>query len=368
MLFLNLTAFSTTGGIERFNKCFLKALDDLDANYGNVSSSYSAYDDLPLETYYSPEKYKGFRKNKLLFVVKSIVKARLSDVIILGHVNLALPGLIIKKLYPKKKLVLITHGIDVWSELGGVKKKVLHAADSILSVSSFTKRKVVEVNKVDPDKITLFPNTLDPYFSIPSEVIKQQPELRRRYGIADDEFVFYTLSRLSSTELFKGYDNVIKALAEVVKERPDVKYVIGGKYDTQEKNRIEKLVADNQLQGKVVLTGFLEEQELVAHYQMADAYIMPSKKEGFGIVYIEALACGTPVIAGNADGSVDALLDGATGTLIDPDNISEIRNAMIDHVDSPVDVEKRKQRKKATLDAFTFDKYKQRLKSFLASS
>ena len=103
ILFLNLTAFSKTGGIERFNRCFLKALSDLDERGITNSRAYSVYDLNSVEKYYEKKKYKGFRGQKAAFVINSILTAGSFDTIVLGHINMAVIGLVIKKLYPSKK-------------------------------------------------------------------------------------------------------------------------------------------------------------------------------------------------------------------------------------------------------------------------
>lgn len=367
VLFLNLTAFSMTGGIERFNRCFLKALNLLDTEKKTDSFCLSAYDTSILEQYTSEKRYKSFGKSKLRFSIESILRAKDYDCIILGHVNLAPIGLAIKKLFPSKKLILITHGIDVWGGISKSKKEIMKRADIILSVSNFTKKKIVDNHKIQEQKIVIFPNAIDPYFPIPKS-LNVNNELKKRYKIDDDDFILYTLSRLRSTELYKGYDKVIMALSSVVKTHPNIKYVIAGKYDIAEKERVEGIVKSYGMEGNVILTGFLNEEELVMHYQMADAYIMPSKKEGFGIVFIESLVCGTPVIAGNIDGSVDALLNGEAGTLIDPDDIDEIAAAVVEHIEHnrKADVAERQRIVKKILDNFSFEKYKNRLESLLA--
>lgn len=368
VVFLNITAFSIAGGIERFNKCMLKALSILDDSGKTNSCSLSAYDTEMSERYYPASKYRCYKRNKFLFLSDSLRRASKSDVVILGHINLALIGLMIKKLFPRKIVILATHGIDVWGDLNASKKKVLQQVDLILSVSNFTKQKMVEKHGIDKDKIEVFPNTIDPYFPIPHSV-QTNNKLRERYGLTGEDFVLYTLTRLRNTELYKGYDKVIEAMKAVVANYPNTKYVLGGKYDPDEKERIERLIEENGLEQNVILTGFLEESELVPHYQMADTYIMPSKKEGFGIVFIEALVCGTPVIAGNADGSADALLQGELGTLVNPDSIKDITTAIINHIESnpKKDKEKRLNTVNKTLEHFSFEKYTQRLERILAT-
>lgn len=368
ILFLNLTTFSKTGGIERFNRCFLKALSDLDERGITNSRAYSAYDQDSATEYYDEKKYKGFRGRKAVFVIKSILAAGSFDTIVLGHINMAIIGLGIKKLYPSKKIILITHGIDVWRQLSASKKRILDLADTILSVSNFTKSKLIELHGVDADKIKIFPNTIDPFFTMPPTVSKTD-NFNQRYGISADDFVVYTLTRLSATELFKGYDKVIEAIGLLVKEHHSIKYIIAGKYDETEKKRLDDLIARYNLQGHVILTGFIDEGELVSHYSMADVYIMPSKKEGFGIVFIEALVCGVPVIAGNADGSVDALLNGELGSLVNPDSVGEIRDALVVHIKQRyrLNEQQRWDAREKTIENFSFEKYRQRLENLVAA-
>lgn len=368
-LFLNLTAFSQTGGIERFNRCFLKAMSDLDKQEITNSYSLSAYDTHVDSQYYDAGKYRGFAGNKLLFVMHSVFKAREYDTVVLGHINLSIAGLFIKWLYPSKKLMLIVHGIDVWGELSLIKRMLLKKTDSILAVSNYTKDKLLEKHAIANDKVQVFPNTIDPYFPIPSSV-QRNNTLRNRYGLTGSDFILYTLTRLSHTETYKGYDKVIAAVATVIKDYPAVKYIIAGKYDDAEKKRIDGLIDSYDLQGKIILTGFLDESELVEHYQMADVYIMPSKKEGFGIVFIEAMICGLPVIAGNQDGSVDALQSGETGTLVNPDDTGEIEHAIRQALLTDIrnDEGKLEQIKEKTLNRFSFQQYKQRLRTIISTN
>ncbi len=323
ILFLSLTTFSQSGGIEKFNKCFLKGLSQIAEGGGVSSTAMSVYDDGSDDKYYNNELYTGFKGKRAAFIQNAILAARKHDVIIIGHINLAVVGILIKRLYPSKKIILIAHGIEVWEPLSRAKKMLLHQADVILAVSNFTRQKMVTVQKLENKNITIFPNTIDPFFAIPT-YFYDSTRLNDRYGIGPQDVVLFTLARVSSTEKYKGYDVVLECLPEVLAKYPNVRYVIGGKYDTKEKERIDKLIAELKLEHAVKVIGFIKDDELVAHYQMSDLFIMPSRKEGFGIVFIEAMACGLPVIAGNIDGSTDALRNGELGTLVDPLNKEEI--------------------------------------------
>ena len=98
--------------------------------------------------------------------------------------------------------------------------------------------------------------------------------------------------------------------------------------------RVRKLVRRLGLGKSVVMPGYVSDKGLVDYYNLCDCFVMPSKQEGFGIVFLEAVACGKPVIAGNRDGSRDALLNGKLGILVDPDDLKEIARAIIEIMES----------------------------------
>ncbi len=171
-----------------------------------------------------------------------------------------------------------------------------------------------------------------------------------------------TLTRLSSTEKHKGYDIVLESLKEIVDEYPAIKYLIVGKYDIAEKQRLDELINKLALKNIVVLAGFVPDEELANHYNLADVFIMPSKKEGFGLVFIEALYYGLPVIAGNKDGSVDALSDGALGVLINPDNQQEIIEAIKNTINNK---DRYLPKMELVMEKFSYTTYKKNVKKIL---
>jgi phosphatidyl-myo-inositol dimannoside synthase len=288
--------------------------------------------------------------------------------VIRGHISLAIVGWLIKRLYKNKKVILVTHGIEVWQPLHGIKKLLIKNADLILTVSNFTRDKLIHVNGVNADRILLFHNTLDPYFALPTG-FTQSLSLRNRYGMQEKDFILFTLTRLSSTEKYKGYDTVIRCIPQLISSIPALKYVIGGKWDEKEKQRIDELIRELKLESRVIFTGFIKESEINDHFQMSDLFIMPSQGEGFGIVFIEAMVCGLPVIAGNKDGSVDALQNGELGILIDPLSKEEIANAVLTHYKNKnqYNTQYKQELQKKALGYFEFAQYKKRLKKVLAA-
>lgn len=328
--FIYLTSFSRTGGIEQFNKNVLVSFKE-----GGLDA-FSVYDEDADEKYFNKQWFNGFNGNKIKCLLSIICSGRKYSTILIGHINLAPLVYLIKLFFPSKQLILFAHGIEVWKPLAGKKAWLLKNANAIYAVSNFTKTSLLE-NNLGPtsDKIKILPNVLDLFFPYPTNFDKPA-YLLDRYGIQPNEKILLTLSRLSSEEQYKGYDQVIKILNELNTDETIVKYVIAGKADEQELNRVKQLIKEEGLADIVILTGFVKEQELIDHYLLADIFVLPSKGEGFGIVLMEALACGKKVIAGNKDGSVDALMNGELGTLINPDDLDQLKLAIIDSLNDTI--------------------------------
>jgi glycosyltransferase involved in cell wall biosynthesis len=158
-------------------------------------------------------------------------------------------------------------------------------------------------------------------------IAPKPPRLLRKYGLKPQTPVILTVGRLESSERYKGYDQIIKALPAIRREAPDARYMLVGK--GADRPRIERLIAEVGVQEAVILAGFVPDDELAEYYNLCDIFAMPSRGEGFGIVYLEALACGKPVLAGNKDGSRDAIWDGELGLLVDPDDTAKIATEII---------------------------------------
>lgn len=245
----------------------------------------------------------------------------------LSHINLLMVGFVIKFFKPSVKLVLLAHGIEVWKPLGWLQKIMIRRCDLVLTVSQFTKEKMQQMHGLPEEKFRVLNNSLDPFMEKPLTKEKDTV-LLGRYGLQANHKILLTVARIADTELYKGYDRVIQSLAGLVQQYPALRYLLVGKYDEQEKKRLDTLIRQHALEEVVKFAGYVPDKELAAHFNLADIFIMPSEKEGFGIVFIEAMFYGKPVIAGNKDGSADALCNGKMGLLIDPGNVPEIEVAI----------------------------------------
>ena len=155
-------------------------------------------------------------------------------------------------------------------------------------------------------------------------------------------------------------------MPEIRRQIPTVRYLIAGK--GSDRPRIEQLIAKLDLKDCVTLTGFIADAELGDHYNLCDVFAMPSKGEGFGIVYLEALACGKPTLGGDRDGAIDALCHGELGALVDPDDTNAIARTLIQILQGtyshPIIYQPEVLRQKV-IDTFGFEQFKQTMNNLI---
>ena len=215
--------------------------------------------------------------------------------------------------------ILVAHGVDAWQINDVTRLRALQRANLVLAVSRYTRDRLINEAGLNANRVKILPNTYDPdRFTI----APKPPRLLQKYGLKPQTPVILTVCRFDETEMYKGYDQIIKALPKIRQEAPDTRYLLVGK--GTDRPRIERLIAEAGVREAVILAGYVPDDELTEYYNLSDIFAMPSQGEGFGIVYLEALACGKPVLAGNRDGSRDALADGELGLLVDLENTAEI--------------------------------------------
>ncbi len=360
ILFLTLRIFSATGGIEKVCRIMGKALYENTLQTNSKMAVCSMYDfdeDAVDNPYFPTEYFCGYGIHKLDFIQAMVRKGMQYDTLILSHINLLPIAWLLKKLQPKKKIILLAHGIEIWYPISRRRNKMLQLCDALFCVSAYTAEAVSKAHNYPATKTKVLNNCLDPFMPLPQQNLNTD-RLLKKYGLQRDDQILMTLCRLSSKERYKGYEKVILAMAALKETFPNLKYVIAGSADEGEKLMIEALIRTNNLEGKVILAGYIKDEELEAHFKMCSIYIMPSKGEGFGVVFLEAMYFGLPVIAGNLDGSVDALDKGNLGFLIDPNNNNAIQNAIKEILEAPKKYQPNQERMK---ELFSYEVYKFKL-------
>jgi len=147
-----------------------------------------------------------------------------------------------------------------------------------------------------------------------------------RYQLAGRK-VIMTLARLASDERYKGIDEIMEVMPALLADEPACIYLIVGDGDDQP--RLQTKAAALGIADQVVFTGFVAEAEKADHLRLADVFALPGRGEGFGIVYLEALACGVPVVGSQLDGSREALRGGELGELADPTDPATVRACIV---------------------------------------
>jgi phosphatidylinositol alpha-1,6-mannosyltransferase len=205
-------------------------------------------------------------------------------------------------------------------------RRCLKKADMNLSVSNYTAEMVSEVTKFS-ERSKVFSNFID---LKRFQITGKRRELRAKYGWSEN-LVLLTVARL---ERRKGIDQALRALALLKQQgklQDSWKYVIGGK--GAERNALIQLTEELGLAERVEFLGFVSDESLTGLYESADVFIQPNREingdtEGFGIVFLEANACGLPVIGGKAGGTGDAIEHGRTGFRVDSESVDEVADAI----------------------------------------
>jgi glycosyltransferase involved in cell wall biosynthesis/peptidoglycan/xylan/chitin deacetylase (PgdA/CDA1 family) len=271
-----------------------------------------------------------------LRAARLIRKHRINVVCIGELVAGSMLGIALKKLF-KVKLVAYVHGEEITTAssgrlYGNKRKQYLQAFDKVVAVSSFTCDALTELMDVPPDAISLIPNGVDIERFTPGE---RDEALIARHGLAGKKIVL-TVGRLVRR---KGIDMTLQAIAQVVKHRTDLHYLVVG--DGELREELGRTVAELGLCDHVTLVGKVDDDELLGYLRTCDLFVMPNRTlpdgdtEGFGLVFREANACHKPVIGGRAGGAVEAVAEGVSGLLVDGYQQAEIAAAIERILDDP---------------------------------
>ncbi len=251
------------------------------------------------------------------------------DLIYCAHVNLSPVALALRARWGAPVLTAL-YGIEAWKPTGRrLTDKASLRADRYYAISRITQERFSAWSGVGGDRIDLLPNAihLDRYGpAAPS------PALLGKLGIGERRAIL-TFGRLVSQERAKGFDEILDVMPELLKHAPDLVYVIAG--DGDDRGRLEAKAAALGLADHVIFTGYVDETDKADLYRAARVYAMPSRGEGFGFVFLEALANGAPCVGSLVDGSRDALRDGTLGALVDPDDQGALIEAIMTALDTP---------------------------------
>jgi phosphatidylinositol alpha-1,6-mannosyltransferase len=284
----------------------------------------------------SQKWYRWGRPGRLMWL-KMLIAICKKNQIDLVHCGLVLPDGLSGWLLQKTlgiPYIIYTHGKEILEnqktpETEQLMRIAFDSAARVVANSDYTAGLLKEFG-VSADKIVrITPGILPQQWTktVPSQQVEK---LRQQHQLGNHP-VILTVGRLNER---KGHDTVIQAMPAILSEVPDAVYLIVG--DGLERENLQTLTQQMGVEKAVIFAGEVGDEDLPAYYQLATIFTMISRQppgshevEGFGIVYLEANACGLPVVAGRSGGVPDAVIDGETGFLVNPFKPEETATAMI---------------------------------------
>ena len=359
-------SFGGQGGIAKFNGDFLGALVA-----GHAGSRRRAVHVAVLPRVAAPViaaplpagiAYDRRAANGAIAYVTSVIRLIRTrerfDAVICGHIHLLPPAWVLARL-KGARLVLIVHGYEAWAPpRRRISCWLAARIQGLIAVSRLSAERFCGWSGFPTAQTFLLPNAvdLDRFHPMPRD-----EGLAARYGVTSGPMLL-TFGRMAAHERLagagKGFDRVIALMPRLCERVPGLCCIVAG--DGDDRLRLEAQATALGLGGRVIFTGAVAEADKAALYNLADVFVLPSLGEGFGIVLIEAAACGLRVVGSSRDGSREALRDGALGQLVDPHDAEALVNAVTDALTS-----ERRGERPAGVDHFSMAVFQRRVGEWL---
>lgn len=313
--------FASEGGIPRILQIYLRALCDLAGTDGAVrllALNDSAVDSLDLRRCTNGTTLEDWfvcNRDKPRFIRAALRMSRGCDRIICGHVAQLPVAWLARRLNPRLRYYLVAHGIEAWRSFNLAERVALRGAEKIFCVSDYTRRELLR-NCLMPDgRAVVVHNALDPHFEIaPGHPLAQCPP------------VILTVTRLTYSDRYKGVQHIIEAMPAIRAEIPGAVLRIVGRGD--DLPRLQTLSNQLGLANAVEFVGFINDRRLAEEMHACRLFALPSKKEGFGLVFLEAMAHGRPCLGARA-GGIPEVITPDTGALVDYGDVPGIAAAAV---------------------------------------
>jgi phosphatidyl-myo-inositol dimannoside synthase len=308
------TELDAPGGVQRAGRHLAAVLSEYAANRGMECRLLSLNDSPELHRLTVNGKefvFTGSDRRKARFTVDALKAARRGPkLVVAAHAHLAPVVQVMRVVAPRLKSVVWTHGVEVWEPLSTLRQKALRRATLIAAPSRDTANHVAREQRVSEKRIRVIPWALDPEF----ESLAGTAMINSLPTNFPSGRLILTVGRWLANERYKGMDTLITALPRLLMKFPDVHLVAVGEGDDRE--WLEHMAEKNGVRRHIHFYSGLSYAELSACYAACEVFALPSRGEGFGLVYLEAMARGKPVIGGAHGGAPEVIDDGKTGYLV----------------------------------------------------
>jgi phosphatidylinositol alpha-1,6-mannosyltransferase len=304
----------TPGGVQRAGRHVAAVMSEFAASHGMECRLLSLNDSPELHRMTVGARefvFTGSARGKARFSAAAARAARRrAKVVVAGHPFLAPVAQGAKFFARDAKSIVWTHGLEVWEPLSLLRRRALRNADLIIAPTIDTANHVATQQDIPHERIRVLPWALDPEFEA-LLTAKPVPSLPVNFPAGR---VILTVGRWFADERYKGMDTLITTLPRLLTEWPDVQLVAVGEGDDQ--RWLEQIANGRGVLRHVHFLSGLSYPQIAACYQACEIFALPSRGEGFGLVYLEAMACGKPVIGGAHGGAPEVIDDGKTGYLV----------------------------------------------------
>lgn len=320
--------FNAEGGIARIMRLYLRALCE-QAAPGDEVGCVTQLDDgdtsARLKSLLGDHRahVDNCGRSRLRFLFFVLLRSRGCRRIVCGHLHELIIARLAQLVHSDLDYYLVAHGIEVWRPYSLLERAALRGARRIFCVSEYTRRQMLRFeSSLAPERLVVLPNTFDPVFtSAPGDTPRPSGSPR-----------ILVVSRLVNSDPYKGVDLMIEAMPAIRRQFPHAQLRIAGGGDARP--RLEALAAHHAPAGAVQFLGFVDDAKLREEYQGCDLFALPSRKEGFGLVYLEAMSHGKPCLAARAGGAPE-VVDDQVGALVEYGNVEQIALAVADIVRHP---------------------------------
>jgi glycosyltransferase involved in cell wall biosynthesis len=306
----------------------------------------------------------GYARSKSQFVLAAFRATGRKPALVIGlHPHLAPIVWGMKARSRKFRSIVFAHGVEVWRPLRWPRGPSLRRADLVIAPSADTVQHLIAEQEVSHAKIQRLPWGLDPDFE--ARLAAPNP-ISPPLGFPVSGRVLLSVGRWDAAEKYKGMDTLISAAPHVLKTAPDIFLVLVGEGD--DRPRLERLACDLNVGDRIRFLTAVTPDQLFASYANCEIFALPSKGEGFGLVFLEAMAHGKPVIGGAHGGIPDIVEDGTTGILVPHGDVEKLAQAIAFLLENPAQAKEMGARgKDRVLRSFSFEQFQIHLTQILSS-
>lgn len=317
VIFIATQLYGSPGGIQTYSRRIAEILTLHCA--GRAAELYCASladRDNRIEAHCHPVQYREFAATRgsarrfILTILKWAARSPGGSAVA-GHVAVAPVAWLLKNLGLIRSYAVVLHGTEAWERLNGWQRRAARGAAAIVATTSYTAARFSERNSIPGERIRIAPLAVGQ-----NDVAPEAPQP------GSTGFRVLTVGRQSAPERYKGTDTLIQAAAKLRAAGADIRLTVAGEGD--DLRRLRDLAARAGLDGAVRFLGRVPSHQLDRLYRDCDVFAMPSRNEGFGIVFLEAMRHGKPCIGGRHGGTPELIEHGVDGFTVEHGNVEEL--------------------------------------------